>query len=65
MSTNLFSPDEKVIPPDSPLSARMRPCSLEEFVGQTHILGEGKLLARVNQVKQRWCARLLNTSSVI
>lgn len=46
MSTNLFTPDEKVIPSDSPLSARMRPCSLEEFVGQKHILGEGKLLTR-------------------
>ena len=46
MSTNLFSPDEKVIPADSPLSARMRPRSLEEFVGQKHILGEGKLLTR-------------------
>jgi putative ATPase len=46
MSTNLFSPDEKIIPADSPLSARMRPCSLEEYVGQKHILGEGKLLTR-------------------
>ena len=46
MPTNLFSPDEKVIAADSPLSARMRPCSLEEFVGQKHILGEGKLLTR-------------------
>lgn len=44
--SNLFSPDEKIIPPDSPLSARMRPCSLEEFVGQKHILGKGKLLTR-------------------
>jgi putative ATPase len=46
MSTNLFSSDEKTIPADSPLSARMRPRSLEEFVGQKHILGEGKLLTR-------------------
>src|SRR6202789_1414828 len=46
MSTNLFTPDEKVIPADSPLSARMRPRSLEEYVGQKHILGEGKLLTR-------------------
>src|SRR5271154_1154505 len=46
MSTNLFSPDEKVILSDSPLSARMRPRSLEEYVGQKHILGEGKLLTR-------------------
>ncbi len=46
MPANLFSSDEKVIPSDSPLSARMRPCCLEEFVGQKHILGEGKLLTR-------------------
>ncbi|MEO1615800.1 MAG: replication-associated recombination protein A [Planctomycetota bacterium] len=30
-----------------PLAARMRPRSLEEFVGQQHILGEGKLLRRM------------------
>ncbi len=30
-----------------PLAARMRPRSLEEFVGQTHLLGEGKLLRRL------------------
>ncbi len=30
----------------SPLSARMRPQTLAEFVGQRHILGEGKLLRR-------------------
>lgn len=29
-----------------PLAVRLRPQSLEEFVGQTHILGEGKLLRR-------------------
>ncbi|MGH8022032.1 MAG: replication-associated recombination protein A [Limisphaerales bacterium] len=29
-----------------PLAARMRPRSLEEFAGQTHILGPGKLLRR-------------------
>ena len=29
-----------------PLSARMRPASFEEFTGQTHIVGEGKLLRR-------------------
>lgn len=29
-----------------PLAARMRPRSLDEFVGQPHILGEGKLLRR-------------------
>ena len=30
-----------------PLAARMRPKSLEEFVGQQHFLGEGKLLRRI------------------
>ena len=30
-----------------PLAARMRPRSLEEFVGQQHFLGEGKLLRRL------------------
>ena len=29
-----------------PLSARMRPQTLDEYVGQEHILGEGKLLTR-------------------
>src|SRR5471032_816358 len=44
---NLFTPDEEAaIPKDAPLSARMRPRTLDEYVGQTHILGEGKLLTR-------------------
>jgi putative ATPase len=30
-----------------PLAARMRPQTLEEFVGQQHFLGEGKLLSRL------------------
>ncbi len=30
-----------------PLAARMRPRTLEEFVGQQHFLGEGKLLRRM------------------
>ncbi len=31
---------------EAPLAARMRPRTLEEFVGQEHILGEGRLLRR-------------------
>ncbi|NLL41883.1 MAG: replication-associated recombination protein A [Firmicutes bacterium] len=31
---------------NSPLAVRMRPESLQEYVGQEHILGEGKLLRR-------------------
>ncbi|HUT13441.1 MAG TPA: replication-associated recombination protein A [Thermoguttaceae bacterium] len=30
-----------------PLAARMRPATLDEFVGQEHFLGEGKLLRRL------------------
>lgn len=32
--------------PHAPLAARMRPRSLDEFVGQSHILGPGQLLRR-------------------
>src|SRR5690349_21587257 len=32
--------------PSAPLSARMRPQTLDDFVGQEHILGLGKLLRR-------------------
>ena len=28
---------------ESPLAARMRPTSLEEFVGQEHIIGKDKI----------------------
>lgn len=35
-----------VLPADAPLAARMRPRTLEEYAGQSHILGPGKLLRR-------------------
>ena len=34
------------LPADAPLAARMRPRTLEEYAGQAHILGQGKLLRR-------------------
>ena len=37
---------EGTLPADAPLAARMRPRQLSEYVGQSHILGEGKLLRR-------------------
>jgi len=45
---DLFEQKEEVEAADSaaPLATRMRPRSLEEFVGQEHILGPGKLLRR-------------------
>ena len=48
----LFVDDEPEAPPPPrkgghvPLAARMRPRSLDEYAGQQHILGEGKLLRR-------------------
>lgn len=35
------------VDPGAPLAARMRPRTLDEFVGQAHIVGEGTLLRRV------------------
>ncbi len=43
---NLDAPAAVETPAAAPLSARMRPRSLEEFAGQAHILGTGKLLRR-------------------
>ena len=45
---DLFS-DQRRVNRDAarPLAVRMRPRSLDEFVGQTHFLGEGKLLRRM------------------
>ena len=31
---------------EAPLAARMRPRTLDEYIGQEHIVGEGKLLRR-------------------
>lgn len=47
---NLFGDDSARAPeraPGAPLAERMRPRSLEEFVGQTHIVGEGRILRRL------------------
>jgi putative ATPase len=42
-------PDEEVdsVETDAPLAERMRPRSLEEFVGQKHLVGEGRLVRRL------------------
>jgi putative ATPase len=43
---------DEPLPPEAPLAARMRPRSLEEFVGQQNIVGEGTALrAAVDQGK--------------
>jgi putative ATPase len=48
---DLFESDDanagvKPVAESAPLAARMRPATLDEVVGQTHILGPGKLLRR-------------------
>jgi putative ATPase len=45
---DLFAPTSASDAPaaDAPLAARMRPRSLDEFAGQEHILGPGRLLRR-------------------
>ncbi|MDH4225369.1 MAG: AAA family ATPase, partial [Deltaproteobacteria bacterium] len=37
---------------NAPLAARMRPRTLEEYIGQSHILGPGRLLRRAIQADQ-------------
>src|SRR4030042_1740368 len=43
---DLFLENKPVNAKDLPLALRMRPQSLDEFKGQGHILGKGKLLRR-------------------
>jgi len=44
--SDLFESNKKIAEKRYPLAVRMRPRTLKEFVGQEHILGEGKLLKR-------------------
>jgi len=44
-SADLFN-EKKAENKDLPLAVRMRPANLDEFAGQEHILGKGKLLRR-------------------
>lgn len=47
MTINLFDiKREEVLKKEAPLAARMRPQTLEEFLGQQHIVGENTLLYR-------------------
>ncbi len=44
---DLFSHSmKKKMETESPLAARMRPKNLDEYIGQAHIVGQGKLLRR-------------------
>lgn len=43
---------QKQIEKESPLANRMRPRTLDEYVGQTHIIGQGRLLRRAIEADQ-------------
>ena len=43
---DLFNEEKKIDFNKLPLAVRMRPRTLDEFIGQAHILGKGKLLRR-------------------
>jgi putative ATPase len=50
---NLFDhAHQRDLEANQPLAARMRPRNLDEFVGQAHILGPGRLLRRAIQADQ-------------
>ncbi len=44
---------------EAPLAARMRPRTLEEFVGQEHIVGKGKLLRRAIEADRLFSSIIL------
>jgi putative ATPase len=44
---------------EAPLAARMRPRTLEEFVGQEHIVGEGRLLRRAIEADRLFSSLIL------
>ena len=43
----LADEDPQAAGPDAPLAERMRPRTLDEFVGQEHLVGEGRLVRRL------------------
>jgi len=45
-------PEEKDLPQDMPLAARMRPQTFAEFVGQEHLVAEGRVLRKCIEADQ-------------
>jgi putative ATPase len=44
---------------EAPLAARMRPRNLDEYIGQEHIVGEGKLLRRAIEADRLFASIIL------
>lgn len=49
---DLFDMSDNDVPRGKPLADRMRPRKLDEFIGQEHIVGKGKLLRRAIEADQ-------------
>ncbi|MFA7190200.1 MAG: AAA family ATPase, partial [Sphaerochaetaceae bacterium] len=49
MEQDLFENNSKADLASQPLAYRMRPRTLDEYIGQQHIIGPGKLLRRAIQ----------------
>lgn len=47
MQSDLFTAEEQIS--SQPLAYRMRPRTLDEYIGQEHIIGKGRLLRRAIQ----------------
>ena len=53
VKTDLFDKErQQSVENEAPLAARMRPRTLDEFIGQDHIIGLGRLLRRAIQADQ-------------
>jgi putative ATPase len=53
VKTDLFDKErQQSVDNEAPLAARMRPRTLDEFIGQDHIIGLGRLLRRAIQADQ-------------
>jgi putative ATPase len=53
MNKSLFpEPDDPPITPDTPLAERLRPRTLDEIIGQQHLIGKGKVLRSVVEQNQ-------------
>jgi putative ATPase len=54
VKTDLFDKKrQQLVANEAPLAARMRPRTLDEFIGQDHIIGPGRLLRRAIQAEIR------------
>jgi len=52
MSLNLFDSEQNSARPLPPLAERMRPASLEDFIGQEDLVAENKILSTAIQNRQ-------------